>query len=193
MHKIEPETFCPASQQEWRQWLLENHSSKQSVWLIYSKKKANNPTLTWTQAVDEALCFGWIDSKAKPLDDEKYLQFFCQRKPNSGWSKINKLKVEQLIEQGLMTKAGCESIEKAKQNGSWNILDDVEELVIPDDLEKEFNIHPGSKEFFMNLSKSVKKQMLHWLVQAKKLETRQKRINIITESAAKKQKPEQFR
>ncbi|WP_432708416.1 YdeI/OmpD-associated family protein [Pedobacter sp.] len=193
MERIEPETFCPANQQEWRQWLLKNHRSKQSVWLVYYKKNSGKSSITWSRAVDEALCFGWIDSTARPLDEEKYIQFFCRRKPKSNWSKINKAKVEQLIEAQLMMPAGYESIEIAKQNGSWTILDDVEDLKIPEDLEASFKAKPDSKEFFLSLSKSVKKSMLQWVVLAKRPETRQKRIEQITENAALKLKPEQFR
>lgn len=186
------ETFCPTSQQDWRQWLTENHSVKQSVWLIYHKKKTNKPTLSWSEAVDEALCFGWIDSTKRPIDGEKFMQFFCKRKPNSIWSKINKAKVQRLTDEGLMTQAGHESIDTAKQNGSWAILDDVEELVIPKDLEKAFKTQRGSKPYFLSLSKSVRKAMLSWLVLAKRPETRQNRINEIAELAAQKQKPKQF-
>ena len=193
MQKKEIETFCPASRQEWRLWLKENHSSKQSVWLVYYKKKSNVPSITYSDAVDEALCFGWIDSVKKTLDDEKFMQFFCKRKPNSVWSKVNKGKVQRLIDEGLMNKAGFESIETAKQNGSWAILDDVEELKIPKDLEKAFKAKQGSKDFFLSLSKSVRKSILQWLVLAKRPETRQKRIDEITELAAQKLKPEQFR
>ncbi len=187
------ELFCPASQQDWRRWLKKNHKSKQSVWLVYYKKKSSVPTITWSDAVDEALCFGWIDSKAKPLDDERFMQFFCKRKPNSVWSKINKTKVERLIGDGLMTKAGFDSIETAKQNGSWTILDDVEELRIPKDLVKAFKNQKGSKHYFLSLSKSVKKSLLQWIVLAKRPETRQKRIEEIVEQAAQKMKPKQFR
>lgn len=91
--KEEPETFCPTSPRHWREWLQAHHAEKQSVWLIYHKKKSATPSLTWSQAVDEALCFGWIDSRAQPLDDERYRQFFSRRKPGSAWSKINKAKV----------------------------------------------------------------------------------------------------
>ncbi len=108
------------------------------------------------------------------------------------WSKVNKEKVQQLIDKGLMTKAGLNVIETAKQNGSWNILDDVEELVIPKDLEKAFKVHKGSKAYFTGLSKSVKKAILQWLVSAKREETRQKRINEIAELAAQGKKPKQF-
>ncbi|NQX39913.1 Uncharacterized conserved protein YdeI, YjbR/CyaY-like superfamily, DUF1801 family [Pedobacter steynii] len=192
MEKEAIETFCPASQQDWRQWLKENHSSKQSVWLVYYKKRCNVPTINYSDAVDEALCFGWIDSTKKSLDEDMFMQFFCKRKPNSVWSKINKGKVGRLINKGLMTKAGFDRIEIAKQNGSWEILDDVEELNIPEDLIKELDHKPGSKEYFLGLSKSVRKSILQWLVLARRSETRQKRIAEIAELAAKKMKPKQF-
>lgn len=176
MESTEIEVFCPTSQQEWRQWLEENHSSKQSVWLVYHKKKAQMPTISWSQAVDEALCFGWIDSTAKPIDEHTYRQFFTKRKPKSVWSKVNKDKIVQLTKAGLMTEAGYKIIEIAKQNGSWTILDDVEALIIPEDLEKAFQTQSGSKEIFLSLSKSVQKANLYRLVLAKSLETRQKRI-----------------
>lgn len=187
------EQFYPKSQTEWRQWLQENHVSKSSVWLIFYKKKSEQPTISWSEAVDEALCFGWIDSVKKKLDDERSIQFFSKRKPNGTWSKINKAKVEQLIASGKMMEAGHNIIVIAKQNGSWSILDEVEELIIPKDLEKEFKKKPGSKDYFLSLSKSVKKMMLQWIVLAKQEETRQKRINEIAELASQKLKPKQFR
>ncbi len=177
----EIETFYPESQAAWRQWLQENHVSKQSIWLIYYKKKTNMPSLSWSDAVDEALCFGWIDSTAKPIDDEKYMQFFSKRKPNSVWSKVNKEKVRNLIDKGLMSEAGLASIERAKQNGSWTILDEVEELIIPNDLQDVFDAQPDAKEHFLRLTKSARKMMLYKLVLAKRPETRQNRIKEIVE------------
>lgn len=118
------------------------------------------PSISWSETVDEALCFGWIDSKAMPIDDEKYMRLFCKRKTLSTWSKVNKEKVRKLIDEGRMTSAGLTSIEIAKQNGSWEILDEVEELTIPQDLEKEFETRAGSKEFFLSLSKSARKAIL---------------------------------
>ena len=188
----ETETFYPANQAEWRQWLQENHETKQSVWLVQYKKKSKIPSISWSEAVDEALCFGWIDSKQIAIDEEKSHQFFCKRKPKSTWSKINKNKVEYLITNGLMMEAGLKSIELAKQNGSWTILDEVEELIIPNDLEKEFEKLESSKEFFLSLSKSVRKAILQWIVLAKRPETRQKRILEIVELAAQKLKPKPF-
>ena len=188
----EIQTFCPANRNEWREWLQKNHHSKQAVWLVQYKKKSAVPSLSWSEAVDEALCFGWIDSVRKSVDAEKFIQFFSKRKATSVWSKINKEKVQQLIDKGLMTKAGLLTIETAKQNGRWTILDDVEELTIPSDLEKAFKTHKGSKDFFLSLSKSVKKAILQWLVLAKRAETRQNRINEIAELASQKLKPKQF-
>lgn len=186
------ETFSPTSRENWREWLAENHRSKQSIWLVYYKIQANIPTVSYNDAVDEALCFGWIDSTKKSLGNDTFMQFFSKRKPNSVWSKINKGKIQRLIDEGLMTEAGFESIEKAKQNGSWSILDEVEELIIPEDLENEFNTKAGSKDFFLSLSKSVRKAILQWLVLAKQAETRQRRIAEIAELASQKLKPKQF-
>lgn len=189
---MEIESFCPVSQSHWREWLMKNHESQQSVWLIMYKKASKHPTIDWNEAVDVALCFGWIDSKRRPLDEEKFLQFFSKRKPNGTWSKVNKQKVQLLINQKLMQKAGLESIAIAKKNGSWNILDEVEELIIPADLEKEFKSKPGAKDFFLSLSKSVRRSILLWLVLAKKTETRSARIKEIARLAALNQKLKQF-
>jgi len=192
MEQTDKETFYPKSQKDWREWLEQNHDSKQFIWLVCYKKQANKPTINWSDSVDEALCFGWIDSTRKSIGNDTFIQFFTRRKPNSAWSKINKAKVERLIEAGLMQKAGYESIERAKQNGSWNILDAVEELTIPDDFNKALKGNPGAEDFFMGLSKSIKKMMLHWITFAKRPETRQNRINEIAFLAAQKLKPKQF-
>ncbi len=185
------ESFYPQSQQDWREWLQENHDKKQSVWLICYKKQTGIPTLSWSDAVDEALCFGWIDSIRKTVDEDKFIQFYSRRKPNSTWSKVNKEKVQRFINDG-MHESGLRKIEIAKQNGSWNILDTVDELLIPDDLAKAFQSFPGSLEYFSGLSKSVKKMMLYWLVSAKREETRQKRITEIASQAGEGKKPKQF-
>jgi len=192
MKEKETDSFCPTSRLQWRRWLQKHHAKKQSVWLVYYKKTAGAPTITYNEAVDEALCFGWIDSTRKSLGNDSFTQFFCRRKPNSVWSKINKGKVERLIAEGLMAPAGHESIATAKSNGSWSVLDDVEELKIPRDLSSRFRLHPGSKAYFTGLSRSVKKAILQWLVLAKRPETREKRIDEIATLAAQKMKPKQF-
>ena len=193
MQKKEIETFYPTNRQEWREWLLENHNKKQSIWLVHYNKKSNMPSVSWSDAVDEALCFGWIDSTRKSLEIDKFIQFFTKRKPTSVWSKINKEKIERLKQEGLLMPAGYESIMIAQQNGTWNILDDVEKLEISEDLEKEFNTREGSKEYFLSLSKSVRKSMLQWIKLAKRPETRQKRIIELVENASLEIKPKQFR
>jgi len=185
-------TIYPQSQQEWRQWLIENHLLEQSVWVLGYKKATGKTSVSWSDVVDEALCFGWIDGMRKSLDEERFIQFVCKRKPKSGWSKINKEKIERLIADGLMTEAGFKSIEIAKQNGSWTLLDEVEELTVPNDLEVAFTSNPGAADFFFGLSKSVRKMMLQWVAFAKKPETRQNRINEIATLAAQKLKPKQF-
>ncbi len=189
---IDNDNVYATTRQEWREWLCENHAKKQGVWLIQYKKNTGKPTLTWSEAVDEALCFGWIDSIKKKLDEERSVQFFSKRKPISTWSKINKEKVNRLIEDGLMTRAGFESIETAKQNGSWTILDEVEKLKIPQDLIAAFKLYKGSKSYFDGLSKSTRKAILQWLVLAKRPETRQKRIDETAELASQNKKPKQF-
>lgn len=187
------DSFCPKSKKEWRAWLQKNHAKEQSVWLIYHRKSSGVPSITWSEAVDEALCFGWIDSKAQTIDEEKYRQFFSRRKPKSVWSKINKDKVAQLIEAGLMTKAGLDSIAIAKENGSWTTLDSVEALEVPADLTKELKKHAGAKAFFDSLSKSKTKMLLYWILSAKRPETRQKRIGEIAEHTGQGLVPKQFR
>lgn len=187
------EEFCPVNQKNWREWLELNHLKKDAIWLIFYKKKSQNHNLTWSESVDEALCFGWIDSTKKTIDSEKYKQYFSKRKAKSNWSKINKDKIKTLIDQGLIEEKGYQSIEIAKENGSWTILDSVEALIIPEDLKEEFAKHEGSFEYFENLSKSDKKNLLYWIVSAKRNETRLKRIIEIAENASKHLRPKQFR
>lgn len=193
MPKKEIETYCPESRTDWRKWLEKNHQSTQAVWLVYFKSSTNVASVSWSEAVDEALCFGWIDSTKKTIDKERYMQYFSRRKPNSTWSKINKEKVAKLIQNNLMTKAGSDSIETAKQNGTWSLMDDVEKLMIPEDLRMTLNKNKSAMTFFQSQSKSIKKAMLYWVVIAKRSETRKKRIAEIAQLAAKGIRPKQFR
>lgn len=185
----ETETFYPHSKQQWRDWLAQNHIEKQAIWLITYRKNAGKPTISWSEAVDEALCFGWIDSVRKKLDEERSIQFFCKRKPRSTWSRVNKEKVAELTAGGLMTEAGLACVTIAKQNGSWELLDDVEALIVPEDLEAALNAKAGAVAVFLGLPKSAKKAMLHRLLFAKRPETRAKRILEIM--AALKEQPGQ--
>lgn len=188
----EIEIFHPISLAAWRQWLEKNHLSKPSVWLVFYNKNSKNTSITWSEAVDVALCFGWIDSKKISIDRETAHQFFSKRKPKSTWSKINKQKIELLTARGLMTAEGFKSVEIAKQNGSWTFLDEVEALIIPDDLKTELKDRPVARGYFESLSKSAKKAILHRLVMAKRPETREKRIIEIIESTDQKQRPKRL-
>lgn len=187
------DTFYPANRKEWRNWLKKNHKKRNFIWLICYKTSAGIPTITWSEAVDEALCFGWIDSTRKSIDDKKFIQYFSKRKPGSYWSQINKDKVKRLIQDKLMTKAGLEIIEVAKKNGNWSLLEDVEKLIIPDDLKKGFLRKPKAEKYFQSLSNSMKKSILQWIVVAKIAETREKRIQETLDLASQHLIPKQFR
>ena len=177
--------FYAKTQKEWRKWLEKNHRSEKAVWLIIYKKGSGIQSTNYTEAVEEALCFGWIDSKANKKDDESYYQYFAKRKPESNWSKVNKEKVARLIEKGLMTSAGFESIEIAKRNGTWTALDEVEELIIPPDLQLLFDKNIAAFENWKNFSRYIKRGILEWILNAKRSETRQKRIAETVELAEK--------
>jgi uncharacterized protein YdeI (YjbR/CyaY-like superfamily) len=171
-------TFYAKSQKEWRKWLEKNHQSEKSVWLIIYKKESGTPSVYYTDAVDEAICFGWIDSKPNKRDDESYYQFFAKRNPKSNWSKVNKGKVAKLLEQGLIAPAGMEVIETAKQNGTWTALDKVEDLIIPEDLQKAFAAaNKTAFTYFDKFPHSSKRNILEWILNAKRPQTRQLRID----------------
>src|SRR5216110_2039127 len=122
----ELKSFHPKTRKAWRSWLEKNHAKSPGIWLIYDKKSSGKKELDYNDAVEEALCFGWIDSTLRPLDKEQYMQRFTRRKPKSGWSGLNKKRIEKMIGQGLMTKAGLEKIEEAKKDGSWQSLDHID-------------------------------------------------------------------
>ena len=177
-------SFQASNRQEWRNWLMKNHQQSQGVWLIYYKVKSKKPSIRYSEAVREALCFGWIDSKIKSLDEERYKQIFTPRRPKSVWSKLNKQYVRELIQRGLMTEAGFKAIEIAKQNGSWTALDAVEALIIPDDLQRAFLQHKTAAINFEKLSNSKKKNILFSISSAKRPQTRVKRIQQAIDSLA---------
>lgn len=187
------EEYCPSDKNDWRKWLELNHIKEDAVWVIFYKKKSLKHNMSWSDSVDEALCFGWIDSTKRSIDDEKFKQYFTKRKAKSNWSRVNKEKVDFLIAKGLMQTAGYKSIEVAKENGSWTILDGVEAMEIPVDLSTELARLEGAQEFFEGLSNSAKKILLYWVISAKRDETRQKRIIEIAENASQGLKPKQFR
>ena len=161
--------------------MKENHVTKDYVWLIIHKKSSPNPNLSWSEAVDEALCFGWIDSTVKSLGGGKRRQYFCPRNPKGAWSALNKRHVAELMEAGLMHESGLKLIETAKANGAWTYMDDVEQGIIPDDLQSAFDANPVAYKNYLNFSRGYRKSYLSWLKQAKREATRQKRIDKIIE------------
>ena len=193
MSKNRISQFCPANEAEWRDWLELHHTTEKGVWLVIYKKSSGKGNLSWSEAVDQALCFGWIDSLAKTIDHEKYQQYYSPRKPQSMWSKINKDKVIELLEAGMMTTAGLKCVEIAKENGNWTIFDSAERLEIPEDLELAFERVPGSKLFFQEQKKMLRRSMLGWIATAKREETRKRRIDEIVEKAGKGELPKRYR
>jgi uncharacterized protein YdeI (YjbR/CyaY-like superfamily) len=143
--------------------------------------------------VEEALCFGWIDSKPNKLDEERSTLWFAPRKPRTGWSKLNKERVERLIEQQLMMPSGLAKVEAAKQDGSWNALDAIEALEIPPDLEQTLIDHPEAKQNFDAFPRSAKRGILEWIASARKPETRAKRIAETAQLAAQNRRANQWR
>lgn len=161
---------------EWRKWLDKNHDSSKGVELIFYKVGSESESMRWEEAVQVALCYGWIDSTVKRLDEEKRKQLFTPRKEKSVWSKLNKSHIEKLTASKLMHESGLKKIEIAKKNGSWTSLDHVEELILPDDLQKAFNSNKKAFENYTNFKFTYRKSFLYWLNQAKREETRKARI-----------------
>lgn len=160
---------------EFRRWLSTNHETSRAVWLVYWKKDSGHPSIEWSEAVDQALCFGWIDSKAQSVDENRFRQYFTVRKSGSIWSKINKDNVARLDAAGLMTPAGTAAVERAKADGSWTILDGPEAGVVPDDLADAME-EAGVRDTFDGLTAGRRKAILGWLVMAKREATRSERI-----------------
>lgn len=183
----------PKTRTEWRDWLQANHTRDEGVWLIRYKKSAGVPTLPVDDAVEEALCFGWIDSLPRTLDDDRTMLYFAPRKLGSNWSALNKKRVKEMIEADLMTPAGMEKIDAAKADGSWAALDTVEALEIPDDLATAFNDYPHSRENFEAFPRSVRRGILEWILNAKRDATRQKRIEETARLAAENIRANQWR
>jgi uncharacterized protein YdeI (YjbR/CyaY-like superfamily) len=183
----------PKSRKAWRQWLEKNHERAAGVWLIYYKTTTGKRAMSWSEAVDEALCFGWIDSLAKKLDDERAMQKFTPRKARGNWSAINKRKVKMLIEEGQMTEAGLKAIVLAKKNGSWNTLKTSDfhtgNNSLPADLKKAFEKNKKALVNFENFAPSYRKRFFSWIDSAKRNETRQSRINHTINMAAANKKP----
>ena len=186
-------SFHAPTRVAWRQWLAEHHATEKNVWLIIYKKSSGTPSVTYDEAVDEALCFGWVDSSKKKGNEEFYYQFFAKRQPRSNWSRVNKAKVEKLITAGLMTESGRAMVSLANQTGTWVALDEVENLINPPDLQEQLDANPTANGYFNAFPRSVKRGILEWLLNAKTPETRQKRIREIVTLAERNERANQYK
>ncbi len=178
---------------EWRAWLEANHERSEGVWLVTFKKGAGRGVVSWDESVEEALCFGWIDSIRRKVDDQRSRLWFSPRKPRSAWSAINKRRVEHLVADGRMAPAGLRMVELAKETGTWTALDEVESLVVPDDLAAAFAEHPGAAEQWESFPRSARSGILQWIVQAKRPGTRAARVAETAEKAARGERANQWR
>lgn len=163
----------------WREWLHNNHNSSDGVFLIFYKVNSPFESMRWEEAVQVAICYGWIDSTVKRIDEHSRKQLYTPRKHKSVWSKLNKTYIEKLTEENLMHESGFAKIEIAKQNGSWTSLDAAQDLILPDDLKLAFEQNKTAYENYLNFSPSYKKNYLYWLYQAKREVTRNNRIATI--------------
>lgn len=170
---------------EWRKWLSENHQKEDNIWLVIFKKESEIESVYYDEAVDEALCFGWIDSKINKKDEKSFYQYFSKRNPKSNWSRVNKNKIKRLLNANKMEKAGLQMIEIAKKTGTWNALDDVENLILPKEMQEIFDKKENkeAKENFDKFPRSAKRAILEWIFNAKTLPTKLKRINETIEAA----------
>jgi len=176
MARRPPNSVQPATRAEWRAWLAEHHTQPDGVWLVSYKKAIGKPRVEYDEAVEEALCYGWVDSKPGKLDEERSMLWFAPRKPGSAWAKSNKERVDRLIAAGLMAPAGLAKVEAAKRDGTWTKLDEVEALATPPDLQAALDANPPATTHFEAFPRSVIRAVLEWITQAKKPETRAKRV-----------------
>jgi uncharacterized protein YdeI (YjbR/CyaY-like superfamily) len=181
--------YHPADLAAWRAWLAANAETERGVWVVSWRKASGRERVAYADLVEEAICFGWIDSTVNVLDDDRALQLMTPRKPRSGWTRLNRQRVDAMESQGRMTDAGRRAVERAKANGWWTIYDLVEDLVEPDDLAGALDAVPAARAAWAGFPPSARKQLLWWVVSAAKPDTRAARIAKIVEAAAEGRRP----
>ena len=178
----------------WRAYLADHHADLANTWLILHKKNSPYPTVSYEDARDEALCYGWVDSKPNKRDEYTYYLFFAQRREQSNWSKVNKDRIAALEAAGKLAPPGRKMIEVAKANGTWDALNDVDNLVIPADLAEAFIRAEGpAREHWDNFPPSVRRGILEWIFNAKRAPTRSKRIEETARLAGRNERANQYR
>jgi uncharacterized protein YdeI (YjbR/CyaY-like superfamily) len=177
--------YHPVDVAAWRAWLAANHATARGCWVASWRTASDRERVPYAALVEEALCWGWIDSTVNVLDDHRGLQMMTPRKPKSTWTRLNRQRVADMEAQGRMTEAGRNAVEVAKANGWWTILDSVEDLVEPDDLTAALDADAAARAAWDGFPSSAKKQMLYWIVSAAGARTRATRIARIVADAAK--------
>lgn len=170
-------SYTPENREQWRSWLEENHAKASEVWLVFLKKHTRKPNLSYNDAVEEALCFGWIDGIKRSIDQDRYTHRFSPRKPNSQWSESNRQRVRKLLESGQMAPAGIQAVELAKKNGQWAHPVKVRsDFPMPTEFKNQLKDNPKAADFFASLTRSYQQQYIGWIAIAKRPETRQRRL-----------------
>jgi uncharacterized protein YdeI (YjbR/CyaY-like superfamily) len=181
--KFDYPIYHAESRDQWRAWLAAHHDAARGVWLGSWRLDDHGPRCPYPDAVEEAICFGWIDSTVNTLDDQRILQMFTPRKAKSTWTRLNRRRVAAMEEAGLMTDAGRAAVDVAKGNGWWTIYDPVEALIEPDDLAAALDAAPGAREHWDRFPPSARKGMLWWVISAVKDETRRGRVEEVVAKA----------
>ena len=183
----------PLGREEWRAWLAANHGTARGAWFVSWKKATGRPRLEYAEAVEEALCVGWVDSLARTVDDERSRLLMTPRKRGSGWSRPNKERIARLEVAGVMLPAGLAVVEAARADGSWSALDDVENLVEPGDLRAALDAEPSARANWDAFPPSARKAILTWISTAKRAETRLRRVEETATLAARNVRANEWR
>jgi uncharacterized protein YdeI (YjbR/CyaY-like superfamily) len=183
--KFDYPIYHAESRAQWRAWLVANHDSARGVWLCSWRSTTGRATCPYPEAVEEAICFGWIDSTVNTIDDDRALQLMTPRKPKSSWTRLNRQRVVDMEAAGLMADAGRHAVEIAKANGWWTIYDAVEDLIEPDDLAAALDAAPTARIEWDGFPPSARKMMLWWVISAGRPDTRTRRIATVVEQAAR--------
>jgi len=193
MHPSGFPTYQATSAADWRAYLASHHDKLANTWLIIYKKGSDVASLTYEEARDEALCYGWVDSKPNKRDTESYYLFFAKRNAKSNWSRVNKKRIAALEKAGKLALPGREMVAEAKRRGTWDALNEVEDLIVPEDLAIEFNKYNKARSYWDNFPPSVRRGILEWIFNAKRAPTRSKRIAETAEMASRNQRANQYR
>lgn len=187
------EHFEARDRAAWRAWLAAHHADRDGVWVVTYKKSSGRPTLTYDELVEEALCFGWVDSRPGTVDALRTKLYVAPRKRGSGWAATNKARIERLLQEGLMAPAGLAVLEAAKADGSWSLLDTSEAALVPDDLRAALGRHAGAEANFDAFPRGVRKAILQWIDLAKTAATRAKRVEETARLAAQNVRANQWK